>query len=140
MSDAPPKSELPSREEAIKIAQLYPAGLKVGSFTSVNAPFASTAYRLENGRITAGPGCSRAGCENIKTQNIMKHPAITTRVIAVDEQLGIVLLRMNFGDTGSYGPGNALIVWEAFKIYGEQIHAVEAFMKVMPATAGSGWD
>jgi hypothetical protein len=70
----------------------------------------------------------------------MKHPAITTRVVAVDEQLGIVLLRMNFGDTGSYGPGNALIVWEAFKVYGEQIHAVEAFMKVMPATAGSGWD
>ena len=140
MSEVPPKSELPLREEAIKIAQLYPAGLKIGSFTSVDAPFASTAYRLENGRITAGPGCSRAGCENIKTQTIMKHPAITSRVVAVDEQLGIVLLRMNFGDTGSYGPGNALIVWEAFKVYGGQIHAVEAFMKVMPATAGSGWD
>jgi hypothetical protein len=140
MSDAPPKSELPSRQEAIKIAESYPAGLKVGSFVSVDAPFASEAYRLENGRIMAGPGCSRAGCENIKTQTITKHPAITTRVMAVDEQLGIVLLRMNFGDTGSYGPGNALIVWEAFKVYGGQIHAVEAFMKVMPATAGSGWD
>jgi hypothetical protein len=140
MSEAPPKSELPLRDEAIKIAQLYPAGLKIGSFTAVDAPFAATAYRLENGRITAGPGCSRAGCENIKTQTIMKHPAITTRVAAVDEQLGIVLLRMNFGDTGSYGPGNALIVWEAFKVYGGQIHAVEAFMRVMPATAGSGWD
>jgi hypothetical protein len=140
MSEVPPKSELLLRDEAIKIAQLYPAGLKIGSFTSVDAPFASTAYRLENGRITAGPGCSRAGCENLKTQTIMKHPAITTRVAAVDEQLGIVLLRMNFGDTGSYGPGNALIVWEAFKVYGGQIHAVEAFMRVMPATAGSGWD
>ena len=140
MSDAPRKSELPSRDEAIKIAQSYPAGLKVGSFVSVDAPFASEAYRLENGRITAGPGCSRAGCENVKTQTIMKHPAITTRVVAVDEQLGIVLLRMNFGDTGSYGAGNALIVWEAFKVFGGQIHAVEAFMKVMPASAGSGWD
>jgi hypothetical protein len=140
MSEVPLKSELPLRDEAIKIAQLYPAGLKIGSFTAVDAPFASAAYRLENGRITAGPGCSRAGCENIKTQTIMKHPAITTRVIAVDEQLGIALLRMNFGDTGSYGPGNALIVWEAFKVYGGQIHAVEAFMRVMPATAGSGWD
>jgi hypothetical protein len=140
MSEVPPKSEIPLRDEAIKIALLYPAGLKIGSFTSVDAPFASTAYRLENGRITAGPGCSRAGCENIKTQTIMKHPAITTRVVAVDEQLGIVLLRMNFGDTGSYGPGNALIVWEAFKVYGGQIHAVDAFMRVMPATAGSGWD
>ena len=59
---------------------------------------------------------------------------------AVDEELGIVLLRMNFGDTGSYGDGNALIVWEAFKVYDGQIHAVEAFMEIMPADAGSGWD
>jgi hypothetical protein len=140
MTLAPEKSQLASREEAIRIAQLYPAGLKIGSFVTVDAPFAPDAYRLENGTITAGQGCSRAGCENLKTQNIMKHPAITTRVAAVDEDLGIVLLRMNFGDTGSYGPGNALIVWEAFKVYGGQIHAVEAFMRVMPATTPSGWD
>jgi len=106
----------------------------------VNAPFAPDAYRIENGMTTAGAGCGRAGCENIKTQTIMKHPAITTRVVGVDEQMGIVLLRMNFGDTGSYGPGNALIVWEAFKVYAGQIHAVEAFILVMPAGAGSGWD
>jgi len=47
---------------------------------------------------------------------------------------------MNFGDTNNYGPGNALIVWEIFKVYGGQIHAVEAFMEIMPAKAGSGWD
>jgi len=29
---------------------------------------------------------------------------------------------------------------EAFKVYGGQIHPVEAFMRVMPASAGSGWD
>jgi len=133
-----PKGQLNSREDAIKIAEFYPAGLKVGSFVEVNAPFAADAYRIENGTITAGPGCSRAGCENAKTQTIMKHPAIKSRVAAVDEELGIVLL-MNFGDTGSYGPGNSLIVWEAFKVYGGQIHAVEAFMRVMPAGAGSGW-
>ncbi len=140
MNVVPERGQLNSRADAIKIAELYPAGLKVGSFVEVNAPFASDAYRIENGMITAGPGCARAGCENIKTQKIMKHPAITTRVAAVDEEMGIVLLRMNFGDTGSYGPGNALIVWEAFKVYGGQIHAVEAFMHVMPASAGSGWD
>jgi hypothetical protein len=106
----------------------------------VNSPFAPDAYRIENGMITAGSGCARAGCENITAQTIMKHPAITTRVAAVDEELGIVPLRMNFGDTGSYGLGNALIVWEAFKVYGGQIHAVEAFMRVMPVSAGSGWD
>jgi hypothetical protein len=140
MNTAPEPAQLNTRDQAIKIAQFYPAGLKVGSFIEVDAPFASDAYRIENGITSAGAGCARAGCENIKTQTIMKHPAITSRVIAVDEELGIVLLRMNFGDTGSYGAGNALIVWEAFKVYGGQIHAVEAFMRVMPATAGSGWD
>jgi hypothetical protein len=140
MNVVPERSQLNSRSEAIKIAEFYPAGLKIGSFVEVNAPFAPDAYRIENGMTTAGAGCGRAGCENIKTQTIMKHPAITTRVVGVDEQMGIVLLRMNFGDTGSYGPGNALIVWEAFKIYAGQIHAVEAFMLVMPASTGSGWD
>jgi hypothetical protein len=95
---------------AIRITEYYPAGLKVGSFVTVDAPFAQDAYRIEYGGVMAGPGCTRPGCENIKTQNIIKHPAITTRVAAGDEDLGIVLLRMNFGDTGSYGPGNVLIV------------------------------
>ena len=134
------KSQIPSREDAIRIAQFYPAGLKIGSFVTVDAPFAPDAYRVENGVITAGPGCSRPGCENIKTQKIMEHPFITTRVIAFDRGLGIVLLRMNFGQTNSYGAGNALIVWEEFKIFSGQIHAVEAFMKIMPASMGSGWD
>src|SRR5439155_15495576 len=102
MNLVPDRSQVASRAEAIRIAEFYPAGLKIGSFVEVDAPFAPDAYRIENGRITAGPG-ARAGSENAKTQTIMKHPAITHRVAAVDEELGIVLLRMNFGDTGSYG-------------------------------------
>ncbi len=140
MNIEPTRQQLASRDGAIRLAMFYPNGLKIGSFTEQNAPFAAGAYRLENGVTAAGPGCAREGCENIKAQKIMAHPAITTRVAAVDEDLGIVLLRMNFGDTGSYGPGNALTVWEAFKVYGGEIHAVEAFMEVMPASAGSGWD
>lgn len=140
MSSAPERSQLMPRDAAIKVAQFYPAGLKIGSFITVDAPFAADAYRIENGVRSAGAGCARAGCENIKAQKIMEHPGITTRVVAVDEDLGIVLLRMNFGQTGSYGAGNALIVWEAFKVYGSQIHGVEAFMKIMPASLGSGWD
>jgi hypothetical protein len=140
MNLTPQRAQLNSREDAIRIAEFYPAGLKIGSFVTVDAPFAPDAYRIENGTRVAGPGCSRAGCENIKTQTIIQHPAITTRVVGVDEEFGIVLLRMNFGDTGNYGAGNALIVWEAFKVYGGQIHAVEAFMRVMPANLGSGWD
>jgi hypothetical protein len=141
MSAAPERSQLMPRGEAIKTAMFYPAGLKIGSFVKVDAPFAPDAYRIENGARTAGAGCARAGCQDIKAQTIMEHPGITTRVIAVDEELGIVLLRMNFGQTKSYGEGNALIVWEAFKVYGGQIHGVEAFMKIMPVSVGSGgWD
>ena len=133
MSSVPEKSQLMSREEATKLAMLYPAGLKIGNFVTVDAPFAADAYRIENGARTAGPGCARAGCENLKTQKIIEHPGIVAHVAAVDEELGIVLLRMNFGQTGSYGPGNALFVFEAFKVYGGQIHGVEAFMKILPA-------
>jgi len=141
LSAAPERSQLMSRDDAIKTAMFYPAGLKIGSFVKVDAPFAPDAYRIENGARTAGAGCARAGCENLKTQTIMEHPGITTRVAAVDEELGIVLLRMNFGQTKSYGEGNALIVWEAFKVYGGQIHGVEAFMKIMSVSSGSGgWD
>lgn len=140
MAVVPAPEQRATRQEAIRIASYYPRGLTVGSFITVDAPFAPDAYRLENGAKMAGPGCTRAGCENIKTQRIIAHPGLISRVMAVDEELGIVLLWMNFGDTNSYGPGNALIVWEAFKIYGGQIHAVEAFMKVMPASTRSGWD
>ena len=131
-----------SRAEAITLAEFYPAGLEVGSFVAVDAPFASDAYRFENGRLMAGKGCTLRppSCEDIKAQQISKHPGLSYRVVAVDEALGITLLRMNFGPSNAYGAGNALMVWEAFKVYGGQIHAVEAFMKIMPADSGSGWD
>src|ERR1700677_1124968 len=61
MESSPEKSQIPSREDAIRIAKFYPAGLKIGSFVTVDAPFAPDAYRVENGAITAGPGCSRPG-------------------------------------------------------------------------------
>jgi hypothetical protein len=78
-------------------------------------------------------------CGDMKTQKIIAHPDLTKSVVAVDEEQGTVLLWMNFGDTGSYGPGNALIVYEGFKVYGGQIHAVEAFMKTMPKDTQRGW-
>ena len=139
MNVVPDPSQLMSRAELIRIAEIYAAGLKVGgNFDAVNAPFAPDAYRIENGTITAGPG-ARAGSENIRTQRIMAHPDITYRIAAVDEEMGIALLRLDFGDTKSYGPGNALTLFEAFKIYGGQIHAVEAFMDIMPENTPSGW-
>ena len=139
MNLVPEPSQRMAREELIRMAEFYPAGLKVGgTFEAVNAPFAADAYRVENGTVTAGPG-ARAGSENIKTQRIIAHPDVTYRLVAVDEELGIVVFRQDFGNTGNYGAGNALTMFEAFKVYGGQIHAVEAFMDVMPENTPSGW-
>jgi hypothetical protein len=87
-----------SREEAVGIAAKYPAGLKIGSFGNADTPFAPDAYRFENGRLMAGPGCTfMAGCESIKTQRFPTLAGIKYREPIVDEEQGIVLLRMNFG-------------------------------------------
>lgn len=140
MSHRPTPAERNTREDAIAIAKHYPDGLKVGSFVEVDAPFADDAYRFENGQTMAGKGCPERfkGCENIKTQRIPKLSGITSRLAAVDEEMGIVWYRLDFG--GGAREGNALIVWEAFKVYGGQIHGVEAFMEMMPKGSDSGWD
>ena len=139
MNVVPDASQRMSRADLIRIAEIYAAGLKMGgNFDAVNAPFAPDAYRIENGTITAGPG-ARAGSENMRTQRVMAHPDIRYRIAAVDEEMGVVLFRLDFGNTNSYGPGNALTLFEAFKIYGGQIHAVEAFMDIMPENTPSGW-
>jgi hypothetical protein len=142
MTLVPPAAQRNTREEAIRIAQLYPAGLRAGSFVKVDTPFAPGAYRFENGRMMAGPGCTfAAGCDSIKTQRIPTLPETTSRLAAVDEELGIVWLRLDFG-AGSIGQSKTakLIVWEAFKVYGGQIHAVEAFMESAPIDSVSGWE
>jgi hypothetical protein len=137
----PDAAQRNTRDEAIKIAEHYPAGLKAGSFVTVDAQFAADAYRFENGRLMAGPGCTfMPGCVDIKGQKIPTLSEIKYRVAAVDEDLGIVLLRMDFGKGSSFVAGDSLMVWEAFKVYGGQIHAVEAFMKNMPMGTPSGWD
>jgi hypothetical protein len=161
MGVEPPAGQKNKRDDLIKIADFYPRGLTIGGFDKVDAPFAKDAFRIENGMVMAGPGCGRgtpsgrpagdkgavsskapqdvAGCLEIKTQKIITHPDLTKSVVAVDEEQGIALLWMNFGDTGSYGEGNALVIFEAFKIYGGQIHAVQAFMKVLPKDTQRGW-
>ena len=140
MNLVPDASQKNSRAELIRIAEFYPIGLKVGgTFDAVQAPFAADAYRLENGNMMAGVG-ARAGSENIRTQRVIAHPDVSYRIAAVDEELGIVLMYLDFGDTNSYGAGNALTTFEAFKVYGGQLHAVEAFIRIMPANTPSGWN
>jgi hypothetical protein len=144
MNYAPRPEQLASRDQAIKAALHYPAGLNsTETFAAVDAPFAPDAYRYENGQVMAGPDCKFApGCENIATQSLAifkRLGKVTTRVIGVDERMGIVWLRMSWGVRES--GGDQLTVWETFKVYDGHIHAVEAFMRILPvALANGGWD
>ena len=53
---------------------------------------------------------------------------------------GVVVLWMNFGHTGnSYGEGNSLVTFEAFKVWGGEIHAVNAFFKGLPVGTSRFW-
>lgn len=127
-----------SREAMIRTALTYTEGLRVGNFTDGGTPFAADTYRVENGMVTAGEGCGRADC-GLYAQNILTHPAILASVAAVDEENGTVLLWMNFGDTGSYEPGHALITFEAFKVWGGEIHAINAFLRTQPQATARFW-
>lgn len=141
MTTAPDKAQLNSRDEMVKAALTYPAGLKIGSFVKVDSPMAPDAYRYENGQLMAGPGCDFfPGCDNMKTQGIPTLSGITHRVIAVDEELGIVAMRMNFGPGSLFQGKGELDVWHSFKIYDGQIQAAEAYCKQVPAGTKSGWD
>jgi hypothetical protein len=141
MNYAPRPEQLASREDAIAAAMHYPAGLNAATtFAAVNAPFAPNAYRYENGQLMAGPDCKFApGCQNISTQSLQifeRLGDVHTRVIGVDERMGIVWLRMAWGVRQE--GGDQLTVWEAFKVYDGQIHAVEAFMRILPVELRSG--
>lgn len=141
MNLTPEPAQRNSREEMIRLALLYPAGLKAGSFVKVDAQFAPDAYRLENGQLMAGPGCTfMQGCSNIKEQRLPTLSGIVARVAAVDEEQGIVWLRMSFGPGSLFGREGTLMVWEMFKIYSGEIHAVEAVMMAEPLGTGFGWD
>lgn len=134
----PPGKRMP-RAEMIRTALLYPEGLRIGSFVDAKTPFAKEAFRVENGAFIAGEGCPRANCPGMFTQKIMLHPDVKPSVAAVDEEEGLVLLWMNFGDTHSYGPGNALVTFEAFKVWGGEIHAINAFFRILPKDTQRGW-
>lgn len=141
MNYAPRPEQLMSRQAAIDAAMHYPTGLNAATtFAAVNAPFAPNAYRYENGQVMAGPECTfAAGCQNISTQSLQifeRLGDVQTRVIGVDERMGIVWLRMAWGV--SQEGGQQLTVWESFKVYDGQIHAVEAFMKILPFELRSG--
>jgi hypothetical protein len=134
----PPGKRMP-RAAMIEAALRYPEGLRIGNFTDAKTPFAKEAYRVENGTFIAGEGGPRPNAPGMFTQKIMLHPDVRASVAAVDEEEGLVLLWMNFGDTNSYGPGNALVTFEAFKVWGGEIHAINAFFRILPKETQRTW-
>jgi hypothetical protein len=139
MNDPVPAGKKQSRESMIRTALTYTEGLRVGSFIDGGTPFAPETYRVENGVITAGNGCGRGDC-GMYAQNLMVHPSIIANIAVVDEENGVVVLWMNFGHTGSsYGEGNSLVTFEAFKVWGGQIHAINAFFKGLPIGTSRFW-
>jgi hypothetical protein len=137
MNDPIPSGKKNTREEMVRIALTYPEGLRVGNFTDGGTPFADGAYRVENGVITADQTDAR---RRMYEQNIIVHPGVIPSVAVVDEENGVVVLWMNFGHTGdSYGVGNALVTFEAFKVWGNQIHSVNAFFKGLPISTARFW-
>lgn len=145
MTYAPSAAERMSREAMVRIASRYPAGLRAGSFVTADVPFAPGAYRFENGVRMAGPGCTfqPPSCEDMRNQTIPTLPEVTERLVAVDEEMGVVLYYLDFGRgslPGRGGGGQALVTFEAFKVYGGQVHAAEAIFDSAPAGASSGWD
>jgi hypothetical protein len=139
MSAPVPAGKRMPRAEMIAAALRYPEGLRIGNFTDAKTPFSKEAYRVENGSFIAGEGGPRPNAPGLFTQKIMLHPDVKPLVAAVDEEEGIVLLWMNFGDTNSYGPGNALVTFEAFKVWGGEIHAINAFFRILPKETQRGW-
>jgi hypothetical protein len=144
MNYAPRPEQLSSREDVLNAGLKYPEGLSAAkTFADVGAPFTANAYRFENGQIMAGPDCKFApGCQNISTQSLAifnRLGKVTTRVVGVDERMGIALLRLNWGVREP--TGDQLTAFEAFKVYDGHIHAVEAFIRIFPlALAKGGWD
>jgi hypothetical protein len=145
MTYRPTAAERMPRDQMVAVAARYPAGLRAGSFVTVDVPMAPPAYRFENGVRMAGPGCTfqPPGCENMKTQRIPTLPDVKERLVAVDEDMGVVVFRLAFGRGSLIGPafeGKELVTFEAFKVYGGVIHAAEAVFKAAPLNAPSGWE
>jgi hypothetical protein len=143
MNFVPRPSQLDTREKAIEIALLYPKGLSnAKTFDAVGLPFAKDAYRIENGALMAGPGCTfNPGCDKIGQQSLAifeRLGKVTVRDIVVDERMGIVIMRLSWNQRG---PGSdRLTAWEMFKVYDGQVHMVEAYIRLFPPALDlGGW-
>jgi hypothetical protein len=107
MNFVPKQLQLNTREELTSTCERYLEAQKSGKFDAADSILAVDAYRMENGRTG-----------KLRTQPIVPSAGFTYRIEAVDEGLGLVWVRQDFGGH---------LAWEGFKIYSGQIHAIEGF-------------
>ncbi len=76
----------------------------------------------------------------MKKQRIPTLAQLTHRIFAVDEDLGVAAVRINFGAGSTFDNKGVLDVWHSFKICNGQIHAAEAYCEIVPAGTWYGWE
>ncbi len=163
-----PESEQHSRDDLVRIANMYFSGIELNDGKSVY-PLASTCARLENGAVTAGdpalipgapqppPSRARMSCLQ-QFESGMFHYVTRIRdrrFVAVDRERGIVFAFAFFdnaaGDArnGTLADGRKVVsgpsipwTWqiaEFFKIEKGLIGPVESVLHQVPYGMGSGW-
>lgn len=125
----------------IKVVFIYLEGLKVGSFVKVDLFMVDDVYRYENGQFMVGFECIFfKGCDNMKKQFILIFVGIKYRLLVVDEEMGVVVVCMNFG-LGLFFQGDGEFdVWYLFKIYDGLIYFVEVYCEIVLLNILFGWE
>jgi hypothetical protein len=118
-----PTDKRMSREDLKKITELYLDYLE-GKKKGPDVPFDTGCKRYENGQVTA------SGLSSFNAQSWGFK--VTRRILVIDEEAGITWGMFPFSQAAS-----ALVVGEAFKIFGGKIMMAQAVMANQPAKI---WD
>jgi hypothetical protein len=128
-----PEAERPSREELVKTANYYFAGLQRND-TKGYYPFTDDCERLENGMQTTQTNC-KAQFESGQLRNIVSRIR-DRRFVAVDRERGIVFA---FGFFDHEQINWTWQIAELFKIEKGNIRRIEAVFHRCPYGMNSGW-
>ena len=118
-----PADKRATRDKLMAMTELY-LGYLEGKKSAADVGFDTMCKRYENGTVTAN------GLTAFQTQSWSFQ--VTHRILVVDEEAGITWGMFPFQQSES-----ALVVGEAFKIFGDKIMMIQAVMTYMPSKA---WD
>ena len=123
------------RNLLMAVAEGYAVGLRAGGFAQQEGLFSDNAFRVENGRITAGLGCTSSvpACMPPQDQERSAFPSAVDYTAAVDQDKGLVWVVVDLGPESGSGDGSSVRVWAILKLLDGRIRAVETFQKLLPA-------